>query len=253
MAKIKLKEVKNIRDLEGMKTASGMIQKNKLIRSSKLTDAKDSDIELLQNKYQIKTIIDLRTPTEIEEKPNKEIPNTTYKAIPIFDRRVPGITHENKRMRIKANIDMPEMYQSILKEEFIENTKKVIHTIINLEEKDYPVLYHCTEGKDRTGVITAILLLILGVDRKDIMKDYMLTNKVNKRKAKIAYFMIKNFDHDLERAELAKAMFIAKEEYLESVFQYIDSNWKSVEDFLTNGLNITKEEITKFKNNVLEV
>ena len=54
MAKIKLKEVKNIRDLEGMKTASGMIQKNKLIRSSKLTDAKDSDIELLQNKYQIK-------------------------------------------------------------------------------------------------------------------------------------------------------------------------------------------------------
>ena len=148
---------------------------------------------------------------------------------------------------------MPEMYQSILKEEFIENTKKVIHTIINLEEKDYPVLYHCTEGKDRTGVITAILLLILGVDRKDIMKDYMLTNKVNKRKAKIAYFMIKNFDHDLERAELAKAMFIAKEEYLESVFQYIDSNWKSVEDFLTNGLNITKEEITKFKNNVLEV
>ncbi|MBQ8131331.1 MAG: tyrosine-protein phosphatase [Bacilli bacterium] len=252
MASIKLKKVKNIRDLEGIQTSTGRIKKGILYRSSKLTEATAEDIEKLQNKYQIKTIIDLRTPAEIDEKPNQEVPNTNYKKVPIFDRRVPGITHENKRMRIKANINMPEMYESMLKEEFIENTKNVIHTILGLDEKDYPLLYHCTEGKDRTGVVTAILLLILGVNRKDIMKDYMLTNKVNKRKAKIAYFMIKNFDHDLERAELAKAMFIAKEEYLESVFQYIDNNWKSTEDFLKNGLNITEEEIAHFKKIIVE-
>lgn len=248
MSRIKLKGVRNMRELGGINTSSGVIKKGILNRSSKLTDATEKDIEELKNKYQIKTIIDLRTPAEIDEKPNKEIPETNYRPIPIFDRRVPGITHEDKRMRIKANIDMPEMYQSMLKEEFIHNTKNVIHSILNLEENDYPLLVHCTEGKDRTGVVIAILLMILGVDRKDIKKDYMATNKVNKRKAQIAYFMIKNFDHDEERALLAKTFLIAKEEYIDSIFEYIDNNWKDTEDFIKNGLEVTEEEINNFKN-----
>ena len=252
MSRIKLKGVRNMRELGGVKTSSGIIKKGFLYRSSKLTDATEKDIDELKDKYKIKTIIDLRTPAEIDEKPNKEVANTNYKSIPIFDRRVPGITHEDKRMRIKANIDMPEMYQSMLKEEFIHNTKNVILSILKLEEKDFPLLIHCTEGKDRTGVVIALLLMILGVDRKDIKKDYMATNKVNKRKAQIAYFMIKNFDHDAERAELARTFLIAKEEYLDSIFDYIDTNWKGTEDFIKNGLEVSEDEINTFKKIVEE-
>ena len=252
MARIKMKKIRNMRDLGGINTSSSKIKNGVLYRSSKLTDATENDIELLEKKYQIKTVIDLRTPAEVDEKPNKEVPGVNDRKVPIFDRRVPGITHEDKRMRIKANIDMAEMYQSMLKEEFIHNTRNVIHTILNLKEDEYPLLVHCTEGKDRTGVVIAILLMILGVDRKDIKKDYMATNKVNKRKAQIAYFMIKNFDHDNERAELARAFLIAKEEYIDSIFEYIDNNWKDTEDFIKNGLEVTDEEIELFKNNVLE-
>ena len=58
------------------------------------------------------------------EKPNKEIPNTTYKAIPIFDRRVPGITHENKRMRKQRVLVQEKQKQKKTKQVWKINTYK---------------------------------------------------------------------------------------------------------------------------------
>jgi protein-tyrosine phosphatase len=44
-------------------------------------------------------------------------------------------------------------------------------------QDNVPILFHCSAGKDRTGIASALLLSALGVDRKDIFDDYMLTNK----------------------------------------------------------------------------
>ena len=49
------------------------------------------------------------------------------------------------------------------------------------------VLWHCTEGKDRCGLITAMLFSVLGVRCVVIMEDYMLTNDVNEPKAEVIY------------------------------------------------------------------
>lgn len=69
----------------------------------------------------------------------------------------------------------------------IDKVSEIIKTIINSEKI---VLFNCTAGKDRTGIISAILLLILGIDKDTIVKDYMYTNKVSKKVANIIQLFV---------------------------------------------------------------
>lgn len=77
------------------------------------------------------------------------------------------------------------------------------------------VLWHCTEGKDRCGLLSAVLLLTLGVKRSTIMEDYLLTNRVN------------------------------------AAFSAIEVQYKNVDAFLCDGLNIPQMLIEQFRSSVL--
>ncbi|GME32743.1 Tyrosine protein phosphatase 6 [Neofusicoccum parvum] len=55
-----------------------------------------------------------------------------------------------------------------------------IATVFNdvlAREESYPVLWHCTQGKDRTGLVTMLTLFLLGVSEEDVQRDYMATQK----------------------------------------------------------------------------
>ena len=161
----------NTRDLGGIETKYGKIRKGALIRGAKLNKITTKDFEKLTKKYNFHTVIDLRSKREIEEKPDRQFKNINYISIPIFDKSTPGITHEEQPGGIlKSKINMVDLYQEILTGEYLEKIGEVVRTIMNLEEDDYSVFLHCSAGKDRTGIITAILLTILGVNRDTIIK-----------------------------------------------------------------------------------
>ena len=250
MKNIKLKGAKNVRDLGGIPVEGGFIRNGKLLRGDCLDKLTNSDVLKLINEYNLTTIIDLRTTQEKREKPDIYCDKLKYIDIPIFDKRVPGISREkNIAKSSRKGLNMKALYGEIVTGEYLEKISEVIKIIMNTE--DGAVLFHCTAGKDRTGIIAALILAILGADGKDIYDDYLHTNRVNKGRATKQYWMISIFKGDKEEAESIRDFLLAKKEYIEAAFETIDEKWKDFDDFVKNGLKIDEKLIKKFKKNVV--
>ncbi len=248
---IKLKGAKNIRDLGKIKAEDGIIKNGKILRGDALDKLTQKDVEILINKYNLKSVIDLRSTQEKMERPDIYCPQLDYIEIPIFDRRTPGITHEKGVNNGQKHINMVNLYKEVLTGEYLENVSKVIKTVMEVV-KDGAVLYHCSVGKDRTGIITAILLAILGVDGEDIIEDYLYTNNVYEKKAGRVYWLIRFSDGDKADAEKTKNLMLAKEEYIEAAFGQINEQWGDFSNFVKNGLGIDDEMINEFRKNVVD-
>lgn len=153
--------IENMRDIGGYKNNGGEIVKlGKLIRSNLPINLSNKDISII-NKMGINTIIDLRSYEEIKTRKSIFEGNKDF-----------NIYH------IGMNIgkDIPE------KEEFVSKSyiemltlQKEIKKIFEILSKSDRIIYFCNAGKDRTGVITALILKLLGVSEKDIIDDYMYT------------------------------------------------------------------------------
>ena len=97
---------------------------------------------------------------------------------------------------------------------------------------------------DRCGITTALILEILGVDRKVIMEDYLKTNEVNIPKAETIREKVKE-SHGEEVAKGVYRAFIADEAYLEAA-------WSEMGDDYILQLGVTEQEIEEFRQKMLE-
>ena len=113
-------------------------------------------------------------------------------------------------------------------------------------------MWHCTEGKDRCGLLSAIILSVLDVDVETIFDDYLLTNKGAVRKGNKYYWLVVLAYHNLNTATRFKGMYIAKREYLESAFKAIEDNYGGMDSFIENQLGVTKEIKQSFKEYMTE-
>ena len=248
---LKIKNNPNIRDIGGV-YKDVTLKDNMLLRGRTLKHLTDDQIEYFVKDCHLKTIIDLRSHDEAEKAPEIEIPGVNSEIIPIFERDKKGVSHnENEKVdALQIYRTLPEMdriYFDMLHGESLVNIGKVINRIISAKEEEYCFYFHCSEGKDRTGLIAAILLSILGVSRKEIVKDYMITNKTNNKKAFKYYMKIKYVHFDPKFARKVGRTFIAKKQYINQLFKVIDEEFKSLDNFLINGLNLNKEDIEAFK------
>ena len=162
--------IQNKRDLGGLKTKDGrVIRSGMLVRSAKLAEAEENDLK------GIASIIDLRTIAEREEIPDATC-GREYLPVPVFNQMNEGISHEEEAEKKKDPLpDMAVLY-GILMRVYADNFGKILKTIIHHDFSKGAVLWHCTEGKDRCGMTTALVLEALGVDRENILEDYLKTN-----------------------------------------------------------------------------
>ena len=245
---LKLKGTKNIRDLGGIAADGKHIKYGMLLRSGHLNAISDRDITKLQQ-YGLRTVIDLRIDEEKLEKPNAVMAGVKYYEMPVFDDSLPGMSHESKQ-NLDGIPDMRELYAYVMNSGCIGNLAAIVQRIVRAGEEEHAVLYHCTEGKDRTGMVTALLLTVLGVSREDIVSDYLLTNRVNKKKAVYYYWLVRIFKHNRTAADKVYNVFLAKEEYLNEVFKAIDQVGEAA--FIRDVLQLSAEDVAYFKNKVLE-
>ena len=155
----------NTRDLGGIITKDGLIiNLNCIIRSdyNNILPPSQNDINyLISNK--ITTIIDIRSYKEIKSVKNhfESLNNFKYFNYPIEEgREIP-----------KTIDDVPKSYMEIA---CSKNIKYILDKIANSENG---VLFHCSAGKDRTGVVTAIIYMLCNVSEKEIIKDYMISKE----------------------------------------------------------------------------
>ena len=228
--------IKNIRDLGGIRTKDGKsIKKGYFVRSANLSQAEEMDLQ------GISTVIDLRTQGEKDEKPDM-VHGRQYLELPVFEKITAGISHEEGADK-QGVFEMSFLYKWLVREHKA-SFQKVLSEIMNHDFSTGAVLWHCSEGKDRCGFTTALVLEILGVDRKAIMEDYLKTNEVNIPKAQKIYEQLKEskgeeFAHGVYRA------FIADEAYLEAA-------WSEMGDDYIEQLGISEKDIAGFKSRVLE-
>lgn len=166
MREIQLTGALNVRDLGGHLTASGRETRyGKLYRSDGLDHLTEEDLKVLLS-LGIQQDIDLRSASEMEKwsDPLGEQPEIAYRKIPLL--------HTIDTANLPATLS--DLYLYML-DDSQEELKKIFRYI--LDYKDSATLFHCSAGKDRTGLVAAILLLLVGVEEGEVIRDYCLSEE----------------------------------------------------------------------------
>lgn len=172
-ARLPLQTVINCRDIGGYPTQSGaMTQWKRFLRSANLNVVSPEDAKFLTS-YGVSTIIDLRTPYELKAEPNifETSSEVTYKNVNLTGRNMAGGAMKLLEAGVDSDIVMGQNYINIL--DMQTTIKQVLDIILGADEGI--VLYHCSAGKDRTGVISLILLGLADVSRTDIVSNYEIS------------------------------------------------------------------------------
>ena len=116
-----------------------------------------------------------------------------------------------------------------------------------------PMLFHCTQGKDRTGIAAMLILLLLGVDEETILDDFELTNKYRKSliKEQMSRFRI------LSRLSKNIRTFLWVKEgvcrsFAAHALTTIQKKYPSYEDFFRTEYDLSAEDIAKIRDLYLE-
>ncbi len=228
--------IQNLRDLGGIRTEDGRrIRPGMLIRSAFLAQAEDADLR------GVSSVIDLRTPGERREAPDRTH-GREYLPIPIFDDVKAGVSHEQGTETMGIP-DMAVLYGRIVRE-CADSFGKVLLTVMRHDFSGGAILWHCTEGKDRCGLTAALVLEALGVDRGQILSDYLKTNEINVPKA-AAIRQRLTATHGEAFAESVYRAYIADERYLRAA-------WDAMGDrHITDSLGIPDEALARFRQTVL--
>ena len=180
----------NLRDLGGV--GGDIVPKGVFLRSGKLSILTPKECEELCRKYHIQCVIDLRTPIEAAEFPDPLPESVEYLQIPLLKDAAVGITHETgyDPMTILRNLrkhpeklmamlpDFEALYKDVVTDEYSRGQlDKAVATLRQNAEKGVCTLFHCTAGKDRSGIASMALLKSYGISNEEIIKDYMRTNR----------------------------------------------------------------------------
>ncbi len=253
--RIKLDSIPNLRDLGGIRTTDGrVIRRGMLLRSAHLHDAGAEDMGELKDSYHLKKVIDLRTPFESGQKPDVKSEGVECLMYPVFRDEVLGITHGKQTgvQELEKKLpSMENMYSLLaLDEHACEMISAVLHEIMEHEYESGSVLWHCTEGKDRCGVISALTLLALHVDQDTVYEDYLMTNETNDKKSKMLYEKLIAEGKSEEFALAVSRMYLAKREYLDAFFRTVETKYGSVDRFFSEKLGIPETLRAHFRKNV---
>jgi len=159
----------NFRDLGGYPTVDGRLTRwGRLFRSDTLHGLTDSDIEVLHG-IGLTTVIDLCRPVELETTGRGPLASEAVEF-----RHLPLIidSAEDQGAPAQAQENLAQIYKWFLQ----VGRQSLVEALTMVgESENHPLVFHCTAGKDRTGVLAALVLDILGVERNIIVEDYVLT------------------------------------------------------------------------------
>ena len=117
------------------------------------------------------------------------------------------------------------------------------------DEPDAKIYIHCTNGKDRTGFMIALIMLIAGIDEKKIISEYSLTNhRFNEAISVLAaqFGNISNTQSD------ERDFYGVDPDWLEVQLNYIRDNYGNVDNYLIENTDLTKEDLNTIRSNILE-
>lgn len=242
---IDIKGAYNLRDLGGLSTQNGKtIKRGKIFRAGQITRIPDTEFDKLAA-LNIQTICDFRTTKEQTASPDRwhNLEQINRCSLPVGEGRMDTPWQEKVKMGLGKESYLYKANRSYVETNF--GQFKSFFKLL-LDERNYPLLFHCTAGKDRTGFAAAILLHILGVDKETILEDYLLTNEF------VEWFRIKMSVNPAFDFEAMRPILIADLDYIQGVYDAIAEHYGTMNAFLEQALEIGDKEIQQLKTILLE-
>lgn len=251
MENIKINGMINLRDLGGNKTFDGRtVKSRRILRSDPLNKVDGEGLAILRDKYRLSKVIDLRTDTECGERPDNLPEGAAYLHLPIFSEATAGITRERKtELTMDKAPVMTELYRYMVTDDGALSRISVIISEI-MDNDGGASLFHCTAGKDRTGVIAMLILGILGASEDTIMEDYLYTNITALPLSEQYRDLVLRETGDKEYAEAIRMAFLADESYISQALQVVHANG-GYESFFVEKLGISEARIDAFRDSML--
>lgn len=208
-------------------TTGSDLRQWRILRSDIQNYPSEQDFVLL-NSNNICTIIDMRSEKEVQRKPSGfcDKAGFTYYNVPI-----------DEGSGIPESVDAVSASYMMIAES--KNISQVFKTIAAAPDG---VMFNCTAGKDRTGVVSAVLLGLCGVSEKCIIYDYMLTKTCNRERFELIH---QNFP------EIDMNIVIPQERYMVEFIEMLKEKYGSYRGYLST-IGLTDSEIERIKRKLYQ-
>lgn len=248
--------VRNLRDLGGRKTGDGRrVVPRRLYRSGSLHRATPGDRAALQA-LGIRVVIDLRSDWERRHDP-AEMPGARCVSAPLVtDDVVSTITSRFVTGSISSEEledwwNLTRVFQA--PEEHLSSVRRIFDTLLETKP-DEPILFHCRGGKDRTGMVSALILEGLGVTRDEIHDDFMASNPVgndDRMAEQVAPIVSAMRGRPLTDAALFSLSGV-RSEWLDTLFARIEGRFGSVNRYLADHVGIGSAGLERLRHRYLK-
>lgn len=246
---LKLDGTHNFRDIGGYLTHDGRrVRWGKIYRSDELNELSATAQKRFSD-FGIRSVYDLRTIKEREKKPN-QLPNSF-----VSQYHIPAYESQPRWAFIKGIFFQRHTLGDMMADSYIsgfENGKDIYAHVLSqfADPENLPALYHCVAGKDRTGILTALLLKLLGVPKETIIADYSLSNlgfdlylDEFVMESKLPRLGVPN--------EQVRVLFMVNPDWMRGLLDYIQTEYGSVENALIQGTEMSEVALQKIRENLL--
>ena len=246
---IGIENAHNARELGGYRIGNKVVREDVLLRSGKLSNLSGKDSALLCDKYNVQCIYDFRGAEEVAADPD---------VIPAGARHLPlsisfsgsgsqsGVNYGSQEEIIKMLLENAEhpaiqnmcttLYELIFFEESSHEVyRKFFADLVGVNPREGALLWHCTQGKDRAGCASAMILAALGAERSLIMADYILSQD---------YYapMVARIPVQTEaQKRVINTLIGANPEIFEAALDKIDAQYGSFTNYLKECIGVTEQ------------
>lgn len=237
--RLPLQTAHNVRELGGYPVkGGGQIAYHRFLRADDISVLSDADVEFLFQ-YGVRMILDLRSDAEAERAPDRlaGTDGVAYARIPFLGKDVTDATQVNLQ---EVELGLGTLYAGMLE------SKGIVKALFEAIERapEGCVLFHCSAGKDRTGVLAMLLMSLAGADKQDCVTNYAQSFINLTRKADIGEL--------LKRAEYAKylSLMYSPPETIEICYDSLMKTYGSAENYLT-ACGLSPEQLEKVQRRLL--
>lgn len=258
----------NARDLGGMTGAGGRtVRPHRLLRTAHLHDASRTDLERLHTEYNLAKIFDFRSLGEAEALPDQAVEGAEHHLLPTIDLSAERLTEQpipqEAFLDLEAHIVnysfYPEvqkmaanMYPSLIRSEYSQLQYAAFLRLIVEAPEDGGVLWHCFQGKDRTGWGAAFLLSALGVEREEIIADFDLSNNAYRNLvAKLNKQIEERGGGEPEKEVILAFMGVSTPNFIR-VLDLIDREFGGMMSYLHEQLLLAPDDIQMLRRRFLQ-
>ena len=220
--RLPLTGLNNCRELGGYAAGGGITKYGACLRSEVPSALTEDDIRFLKD-YGLTTVIDLRSSFETKHIPDvlASMPWVEYINLPMFsEAAVAGANldvHDRKKTPFDDSFAWRNEYIR-----FAGDHKDWVRRVLEAVSKaPGAVLYHCTTGKDRTGIISAMLLGLCGVAEEDIIADYAVSQIYLKEMYRTMTHLLPEKDH----GNIHHPFFSTAPANMEGLLEHIDREY----------------------------